>query len=121
MNTITYCPYCGYHGLILHQDESLDCPKCHVHFVVHELKPASYAGEEKWYDIPGFEGIYQVSTYYRVRRICEDEGFRSLSVYQKNNALYASFRLPDRSKEYNVKRLLQQAIKAVTWEKSDKV
>lgn len=102
-----YCPYCGYDSLIIHRDESQDCPKCRTHFVVHRLQQACYAGEEKWYDIPGFVGTYQVSTYYRVRRICADGGFRTMSVYQKNRELYTSLRKKDWSKEYNVKNLLR--------------
>lgn len=102
-----YCPYCGYDSLIIHRDESQDCPKCQTHFVVHKLQQACYAGEEKWYDIPGFIGTYQVSTYYRVRRICADGGFRAMSVYQKNRELYTSLRKKDWSKEYNVKNLLR--------------
>lgn len=105
-----FCPYCGYHSLIYHKDGTYGCPKCNTHFVTHQLQFGEYAGEEMWYTIPCFDGTYQVSTYYRIRRVIEDREIRSLSVYTKNNELYTSLYKNGRSREYNVSVLLKKAM-----------
>lgn len=106
---IQFCPYCGYHSVIEHQNGTCTCPKCQAHFSVMAVQrhPGTYL-EEKWFDIPIGDGTYQISNQYRVRRQLRNGRFRNIAVYQKNNELYTCLYNNGQSKEYNVSNLLQK-------------
>lgn len=75
--------------------------------------------DEEWKDISGYEGIYQVSNYGRVRTFRRKSGFvgfelsdepRPMSLISHGNGyLYVSLRKGDKRKNYYVHRLVAQA------------
>ena len=45
----------------------------------------SHINPEEWYDIPGYEGKYQINFYGRIRRILKHNKFKLLSGYIKSS------------------------------------
>lgn len=62
--TPQFCPFCGYHHIVLHHDSTATCAKCRSTFAVNAGTSKGYK-DEKWYDLPGCDG-YQVSNYLRI-------------------------------------------------------
>ncbi|MBC5689378.1 hypothetical protein H8S37_10660 [Mediterraneibacter sp. NSJ-55] len=112
-----FCPYCGFSELIEYENGTSGCPKCHMHFLISICGTSNPHIGERWLDIRGFEEIYQVSSHLRIRSVDRLAGGkrrikgRMLSTYIKNNELYCSLRIKGRSKEYNVRKLWQEAEK----------
>ena len=109
------CPYCRNYQLIANDSGTYTCPNCHITFLLAVCEPPRNHREEIWRDIKGMEGIYQVSSYMRVRsldrlnRANRRISGKLLATYRKKNEIYCSLRIKNRSKEYNVRKLWLQA------------
>lgn len=111
----TYCPFCGHQKVrSSSQDPTIFCPYCQHVYVVVGLKKGTEK-EEKWYDIPSYEELYQVSSSLRVRgkdRRGQDGRFipgRIIATYKKNKQPYVTLWRDGSHKEHNVMVLYENA------------
>ena len=111
-----YCPFCGH--LLQDPEKEEEIRSCHIcrnTYLVHPFQDKQYSGHEEWYDIPGFLGIYQVSSHLRVRSLDRISASgrrlsgRLMSTYPKKNELYVALCKNGRQREYNVQTLLSKA------------
>lgn len=113
--SVCFCPFCGYRNLFIHDDASVYCPKCGSGFRVKAGHPEPDYSDETWFDLPGFQGRYQVSSHLRIRSVdrTKEDNRRSsvklIAVYPKNNELYATLWRDGGHREYNVASLLADA------------
>ena len=110
-----YCPFCGHLLQDQGKEEICSCHICGNTYLVHPFQDNQYSGQEEWYDIAGFLGIYQVSSHLRVRSLDRISASgrrlsgRLMSTYPKKNELYVALCKNGRQKEYNVQSLLSKA------------
>ncbi len=113
-----YCPFCKFQRIVTHLDGSKTCTKCHIRYRIEVEKEKDFLYDsEEWFDIKGFEGRYAVSNYLRILRKEYDvwnrhEPERMLRTYPKNSELYISLYKAGKPKEYNVRKLYQEASRA---------
>lgn len=111
-----YCPFCGHQLLEPGGEEAIcSCYVCGNTYLIHTFPDNQYASKEDWYDIPGFLGIYQVSSHLRIRSLDRVSANgrrltgRLMTTYPKNNEVYIALSKNCRQKEYNVQTLLTKA------------
>ena len=117
-NVPLYCPYCGHRRADNSPSEAIiTCPVCQRIYWLHPFRDDDFRNvyEESWYDIPSFEGLYQVSSRLRVRSL-ERKGpdgrsvaGKMLSTYHKGKQIYISLHKDGKCKEYNVQSLYYRA------------
>ena len=110
-----YCPYCGYQEVVRHSDGTITCARCLRRYDTRLWKKEDLLYEQEiWLPVNGFEGLYEVSNYMRVRRVSHYTRGRHiygriLSPYPKNNEIYVSLHKNGKWKEYNVRSLYREA------------
>lgn len=69
MDETNYCPYCGYTGILKHGSGTCTCLKCHKSYYILAVTGEKLYWDEMWVQIKGFENLYEISNYLRIRSI----------------------------------------------------
>lgn len=100
---IKFCPFCGCSSVLAEGEYSALCPRCAT--LVFAFSPEGPPAE-KWYDIPGYGGAYQVSSHLHVRH---PDG-KPVRTYFKGNSLYCTLYRGRAHRERSVRQLLFDAM-----------
>uniref|UniRef100_UPI003FA57045 NUMOD4 domain-containing protein n=1 Tax=Lachnoclostridium phocaeense TaxID=1871021 RepID=UPI003FA57045 len=114
-----YCPFCGY-KFLQGQDSTqglYNCRQCGQSYLIHPFADPVVDSAEIWMDIPGFYGVYQVSSHLRVRSLDRISSAnrrltgKMMHTYRKGSGgeIYIALSRRGRQKEYNVRTLYENA------------
>lgn len=111
-----YCPYCGYTGILQHESGTCTCLKCSKNYYILTVTGEKLYWDETWVRIKGFENLYEISNYLRIRSIPHTTAgkaipCRILKNYPKRNELYVSLYKGKTRKEFNVRKLYRISVR----------
>lgn len=116
------CPYCGFEEVVGHPDQTITCARCLKRYGVRLYREKDvFFEQEIWIPIKGYESLYEISNYMRIRSISHYTRGRHvygrvITAYRKNNAMYVSLYKDGKNKEYNVRSLYRESKEVVTSE-----